>query len=76
MAKNLQSKLSSTDKVSIFDINGPAMKSLEREMKAAGTGAQVEVAASAFEASKDAVRPGTRFFTLSHYDLDVNVLTA
>ena len=55
MAKNLQSKLNPTDSVAIFDINGQAMKALETEMKAAGAGAKVELAASAFDASKDAV---------------------
>ncbi|KAK0391377.1 hypothetical protein NLU13_0878 [Sarocladium strictum] len=54
MAKNLQSKLKPTDKVSIFDVNPEAMKSLETEMKAASNGATVELAASAFDASKDA----------------------
>ncbi|KAK7429888.1 hypothetical protein QQZ08_003510 [Neonectria magnoliae] len=54
MAKNLQSKLSSSDKVAIFDINAQAVKGLETEMKAATGGAAVEVAASAFEASRDA----------------------
>ncbi|KPM45373.1 hypothetical protein AK830_g1151 [Neonectria ditissima] len=54
MAKNLQSKLSSSDKVAIFDINAEAVKGLETEMKAATGGAAVEVAASAFDASKDA----------------------
>lgn len=55
MAKNLQSKLSSSDKVSIFDINPESMKGLETEMKQSSTGATVELAASAFDASKDAV---------------------
>jgi 3-hydroxyisobutyrate dehydrogenase len=55
MAKNLQSKLNPTDNVAIFDINGQAMKALETEMKATGAGAKVELAASAFDASKDAV---------------------
>lgn len=55
MAKNLQSKLKPSDKVSIFDINPESMKGLETEMKAASNGAQVELSASAFDASKDAV---------------------
>ena len=55
MAKNLQSKLKPSDKVSIFDINPESMKGLETEMKAASNGATVELAASAFDASKDAV---------------------
>ena len=59
MAKNLQSKLKSTDKVSIFDINPEAMKSLENDMKAAAHGAKVELAPSAWAASKDAVSGAT-----------------
>jgi 3-hydroxyisobutyrate dehydrogenase-like beta-hydroxyacid dehydrogenase len=55
MAKNLQSKLKPSDKVSIFDVNPESMKGLETEMKAASQGATVELAASAFDASKDAV---------------------
>lgn len=55
MAKNLQSKLQPGDKVSIFDVNPEAMKGLETEMKAASTGAAVELAASARDASSDAV---------------------
>ena len=55
MAKNLQSKLGPGDKVSIFDIDSKAMKGLETEMQAASGGAAVELAASAFDAAKDAV---------------------
>lgn len=55
MARNLQSKLSTSDKVAIFDINPEAMKGLETEMKAVSTGAAVELAASASDATKDAV---------------------
>lgn len=55
MAKNLQSKLTASDKVSIYDINTDAMKSLEVEMKASGTAAAIELATSAHGASKDAV---------------------
>ncbi|CAG9980498.1 unnamed protein product [Clonostachys byssicola] len=54
MAKNLQSKLKPSDKVAIYDINADAVKALELEMKAASGGAAVEVASSAFDASKDA----------------------
>ena len=56
MARNLQSKLQPSDKISIFDVNPESMKGLETEMKAVATGAKVELAASAFDASKDAVR--------------------
>lgn len=54
MARNLQSKLSASDKISIFDINPEAVQGLETEMKASSGGAVVEIAASAFDASKDA----------------------
>ncbi|OAA49034.1 3-hydroxyacid dehydrogenase/reductase [Beauveria brongniartii RCEF 3172] len=54
MAKNLQSKLQPSDKVSLYDINGDAMKRLQAEMKADSTGAAVELAASAHDASKEA----------------------
>lgn len=56
MARNLQSKLQPTDKISIFDVNPESMKGLETEMKAVANGAKVELAASAFDAAKDAVR--------------------
>jgi 3-hydroxyisobutyrate dehydrogenase len=55
MAKNLQSKLQATDRVSIFDINPEAMKALQNDMKAAASGAKVELAPSAWAASKEAV---------------------
>lgn len=55
MARNLQSKLKPTDKVSIFDVNASAMEGLSAEMKAAASGATVELAASAHDASKGAV---------------------
>ena len=55
MAKNLQSKLKPTDKVSIFDLNTSAMEGLSAEMKAASSGAAIELAASAHDASKGAV---------------------
>jgi len=54
MARNLQSKLQPSDKISIFDVNPESMKGLETEMKGVATGAKVELAASAFDASKDA----------------------
>ncbi|PNY27166.1 3-hydroxyisobutyrate dehydrogenase [Tolypocladium capitatum] len=54
MAKNLQSKLKPSDRVIVFDINPAAMKGLEAEVKHATNGAAVELAASAFDASKDA----------------------
>lgn len=59
MAKNLQSKLQPTDKIALYDINADAMKSLEVEMKA-GSGAAVELSASAHDAAKEAVCTCTR----------------
>lgn len=57
MAKNLQAKLSPKDSVSLFDINSEAVRKLAGEMAAAETaGASVELASSAADASKDAVR--------------------
>lgn len=57
MAKNLQSKLKPSDKISLYDINGDAMKKLETEMKeASSNGAAIELAASAHDAAKEAVR--------------------
>ncbi|KAJ4151601.1 hypothetical protein LMH87_012291 [Akanthomyces muscarius] len=54
MAKNLQSKLQPTDRISLYDINGGAMESLQTEMKSASGGAAVELAASAHDAAKEA----------------------
>ncbi|KAG6004066.1 hypothetical protein E4U21_001411 [Claviceps maximensis] len=54
MARNLQSKLQSTDSVSLFDIDAQAMKRLESDLGATTGGAKVELAASAWAASKDA----------------------
>lgn len=55
MAKNLQSKLSPNDKVILFDINNDAMRKLAAEMKSSQAGgASVELAETAFDASKEA----------------------
>lgn len=59
MAKNLQSKLPSTDTVSVFDVNAAAVDRLIAEMSANTTaedarGARVKAARSAAEAA-DAV---------------------
>jgi hypothetical protein len=55
MAKNLQSKLGSKDRVWIFDINKEAMQNLAKEMQVSSSGASVELAESAADASKEAV---------------------
>ncbi|KAK7734233.1 hypothetical protein SLS53_007881 [Cytospora paraplurivora] len=55
MAKNLQSRLSPSDSVSIFDINREAMQRLAGEMEALQAGgASVELASSAADASTKA----------------------
>ncbi|OTB06254.1 hypothetical protein M426DRAFT_318998 [Hypoxylon sp. CI-4A] len=54
MAKNLQSKLSPTDSVKLFDINGDAVKRLSEEMVASHLGgATVKVARNVNDAAKD-----------------------
>lgn len=56
MAKNLQAKLSPSDKVAVFDINRGAMEKLAKETQAGQSGgAVVELAKSAFDASQEAV---------------------
>lgn len=57
MAKNLQARLSPSDRLRLFDINTAAAERLSQEMKAQHTsGATAEVASSAADAAKDAVR--------------------
>jgi hypothetical protein len=56
MAKNLQSKLLPSDSIRIFDINKDAVQKLAEEMsRSQAGGANVQVAESAFDASKEAV---------------------
>lgn len=77
MAKNLQSKLKPSDKVAIFDVNPTALESLSAEMKAASSGAAIEVAASAHDASKEAVSHGQWLFKcLSPYSVPCPVMVA
>ncbi|KAI1332984.1 3-hydroxyisobutyrate dehydrogenase [Xylariaceae sp. FL0255] len=54
MAKNLQSKLSPSDSVRLFDLNKDAMTKLAGEMRALSSGVAVEIAESAGDAAKDA----------------------
>ena len=57
MARNLQAKLPPTDTIRLFDINKDAMEKLEHEMSTSQAGgANVELAQTVVEASKDAVR--------------------
>ena len=53
MAKNLQSKLTPTDTVRVFDINAAAVQQLKGELSS--TGAIVESASTVAEAAKEAV---------------------
>jgi len=56
MAKNLQSKLSPSDSVHIFDINKDAMHRLAEDMRAShASGAAVKLANNVADAAKDAV---------------------
>jgi hypothetical protein len=70
MAKNLQSKLSPSDSVHIFDLNKDAVQRLEGEMKTQSGGAVVKVAQTVNEAARDSVRPphDLRLFLLSYDD--------
>lgn len=56
MAKNLQSKLSPSDSVRLFDINRDAMHRLAQDMRISQAGgAVVELADNVADAAKDAV---------------------
>jgi 3-hydroxyisobutyrate dehydrogenase len=56
MARNLQSKLSPSDTVRIYDINKEAMEKLGQEMRAQKAGgAAVHLAETAADAAKEAV---------------------
>lgn len=57
MAKNLQAKLQPADRLAVFDINPDALAALDADVKASSgrAGAELEMAASAFDAAKDAV---------------------
>ncbi|KAI0013015.1 putative 3-hydroxyisobutyrate dehydrogenase G6G8.5 [Xylariaceae sp. FL0662B] len=56
MAKNLQSKLSPSDSIRLFDVNHDAMRRLAEEMRifSAGGGAVAELARDAQDAAQDA----------------------
>jgi 3-hydroxyisobutyrate dehydrogenase len=54
MAKNLQAKLSPTDRISVYDINSQAMSSFEADVKSQSSGAAVELASSMANAVNDA----------------------
>ena len=56
MAKNLQSKLTPTDVVRLYDINNDAVQKCAHEMKKSqAPGAAIETADSVEDAAKDAV---------------------
>lgn len=68
MAKNLQSKLSPSDTIRLFDINKGAMDKLSREMEASSPGgAVVALAESALDASNQAVSDGLAFPSSSRF---------
>lgn len=57
MAKNLHANLSPTDSVTLFDINQLSSEQIASEMKSSQVSrASVELASSAFDACKTAVR--------------------
>lgn len=74
MARNLQSKLPPSDTVRLYDINRGAAEKLAQEMSAQQAGgASVQVADSAADASREAVRytpplPSHIPFPKSFYD--------
>lgn len=56
MAKNLQSKLSPSDSIRLFDINKDAMHRLAEDMRTSQAGgAVIELAENVADAGKDAV---------------------
>ncbi len=55
MARNLQSKLPSSDTLRVFDINAQSTQKFAEETKALGTGAAVTIATSVREAAEDSV---------------------
>lgn len=56
MAKNLQSKLASSDTLRVYDINPDSVKRFVDETSSSGTGAAVKDASTAREAAEDSVR--------------------
>ena len=59
MAKNLQSKLSVRDKITVFDINEDAMERFASDIKDSKPGgATISIASSSSEAAKTAVCAG------------------
>lgn len=65
MARNLQSKLSPSDTVRLFDINTDAMEKLAQEMRASKAGgATVRIAETAADAAREAVRFSNTLFRI------------
>jgi len=56
MAKNLQSKLSSSDTLCVYDINTASAERFVTEAKALSGGASVKVATNVREAAENSVR--------------------
>jgi len=66
MARNLQSKLTPSDTVRLYDINKDAMEKLAQEMRANKTGgAAVRLSETAADAAKDAVCSQPLFYPLA-----------
>lgn len=81
MAKNLQSRLSPSDSIHLFDINKDAVHRLAKEMEVSQAGgATVKVAESVSDAAKDAVSLPATFsffsfrFSIPHF-YDEHVLS-
>lgn len=66
MAKNLQSKLSPSDSISLFDVNKDAMHRLAEDMRTSQAGgAVVKLAEDVADAGKDAVRLSSSYHPTS-----------
>jgi 3-hydroxyisobutyrate dehydrogenase len=55
MARNLQTKLPSSDTLRVYDINLDSMERFANETKALGSGAAVQVVETVREAAEDSV---------------------
>jgi len=72
MAKNLQSKLTPTDVIHLYDINKDAVQKCTQEMKSSeAPGAVIEAVDSVEAAAKEAVRVSSESSSLSMRLLDI-----
>jgi ornithine cyclodeaminase/alanine dehydrogenase-like protein (mu-crystallin family) len=67
MARNLQTKLPSTDTLRIYDINQESVTRFADEAKTTPSGAAVQAASSVREAAEDSVSPPPRFYTFQRF---------